>query len=66
MDWDDALVFKLHDSLQTEATGENTSHKDNDHSLTSTVCPHSAFLDPTAPEGSSQRESIEIKAIVIG
>ncbi|KAK4153512.1 hypothetical protein C8A00DRAFT_43574 [Chaetomidium leptoderma] len=50
MTQEDAIVFKLHDSLRSEAT----------------VCPHSAFVDPSASLNTPRRASIEVKAIVLG
>ncbi|KAK0620666.1 hypothetical protein B0T14DRAFT_235706 [Immersiella caudata] len=47
---DDVIVFKLFDNLASEAT----------------VCPHSAFVDPTASPTSSRRSSIEVKIVVLG
>ncbi|KAK4176800.1 hypothetical protein QBC36DRAFT_328522 [Triangularia setosa] len=50
MQQEDVIVFKLFDSLTSEAT----------------VCPHSAFVDPSAPADAPRRASIEVKAIVLG
>ncbi|KAL2142847.1 hypothetical protein VTI28DRAFT_678 [Corynascus sepedonium] len=50
MTQEDVIVFKLFDSLGSEAT----------------VCPHSAFVDPSAPSNTPRRASIEVKAIVLG
>ncbi|PGG95440.1 hypothetical protein AJ79_05281 [Helicocarpus griseus UAMH5409] len=50
MQSDDIIIFKLGDNSETEAT----------------VCPHSAFMDPSLPSGAPSRVSIEIKAIVFG
>ncbi|KAL2123769.1 hypothetical protein VTJ04DRAFT_134 [Mycothermus thermophilus] len=50
MTQEDAIIFKLYDSLTSEAT----------------VCPHSAFVDPTAPKDAPARASIEVKAIILG
>jgi hypothetical protein len=50
MTQDDVIVFKLYDSMKSEAT----------------VCPHSAFVDPSVPSDTPRRASIEVKAIVLG
>jgi len=50
MTQEDAIVFKLYDNLESEAT----------------VCPHSAFVDPTASPTATPRSSIEVKMIVLG
>ncbi|KXX82676.1 hypothetical protein MMYC01_201102 [Madurella mycetomatis] len=50
MENDDVIVFKLYDNLGSEAT----------------VCPHSAFVDPSVPLDTPRRASIEVKAIMIG
>ncbi|KAK4043856.1 hypothetical protein C8A01DRAFT_43232 [Parachaetomium inaequale] len=50
MTQEDVIVFKLYDSLRSEAT----------------VCPHSAFVDPSAPLDTPRRASVEVKAIVLG
>jgi hypothetical protein len=34
--------------------------------LTDSVCPHSAFMDPSIPKGTPSRVSIEVRAIIIG
>ncbi len=70
MTQDDVIVFKLFDSLRSEATGESPDGaclvSTVACSLTCVVCPHSAFLDPSAPLGTPRRASIEVKAIVLG
>ncbi|KAH7348509.1 hypothetical protein BKA65DRAFT_550582 [Rhexocercosporidium sp. MPI-PUGE-AT-0058] len=50
MDWDDVIVFKLGDSQADEAP----------------LCPHSAFIDHSVPNGTPARKSIEIRAMIIG
>ncbi|KAK0642133.1 hypothetical protein B0T16DRAFT_225388 [Cercophora newfieldiana] len=50
MTQEDVIVFKLYDNLASEAT----------------VCPHSAFIDPTASPTGARRSSIEVKIIVLG
>ncbi|PVH78154.1 hypothetical protein DL98DRAFT_422606 [Cadophora sp. DSE1049] len=72
MEWDDVILFKLGDSKADEA-----QRKDRlvplefriDHmrlSADSSVCPHSAFMDPSVPTGTPARRSIEIRAMIIG
>ena len=46
MHTDEALVFKAFDSEQERVQG----------------CPHSAFNDPTCPDGVTPRASVEIRA----
>ncbi|KAK0127284.1 hypothetical protein ONS96_006834 [Cadophora gregata f. sp. sojae] len=50
MKWDDVILFKLGDSDPGEAS----------------LCPHSAFMDPSVPTGTPARRSIEVRAIIIG
>lgn len=47
---DEALLFKLYDSSPEEVR----------------FCPHGAFVDPSVPEGTPQRASVELRAIIIG
>ncbi|KAL2123768.1 hypothetical protein VTJ04DRAFT_133 [Mycothermus thermophilus] len=50
MTHEDVVIFKLCDNLTSEAY----------------VCPHAAFLDPTAQANAPPRASIEVKAILMG
>ncbi|GFF57829.1 hypothetical protein IFM46972_10915 [Aspergillus udagawae] len=49
MDSDEAIMFKLYDSNDLEAS----------------LCPHAAFKDPSAPVGTPKRASIELRAIIV-
>jgi len=50
MSTDETVIFKLYDTNDTEAK----------------ICAHSAFFDHTVSQGTPKRESIEVRAIVIG
>jgi len=50
MQWDDVIIFKLGDNSDIDAT----------------VCPHTAFEDPSLASGAPKRASVEVKVIVIG
>ncbi|KAE9367701.1 hypothetical protein N431DRAFT_71334 [Stipitochalara longipes BDJ] len=50
MEWDDVLLFKL---------GDNSPHD-------APLCPHSAFMDPSVPQGTPSRVSIEVRSIIFG
>jgi hypothetical protein len=67
MTQDDVIVFKLYDSMKSEATGKSNNQTiDQRAMLTWSVCPHSAFVDPSVPSDTPRRASIEVKAIVLG
>lgn len=47
---DEALMFKLYDSAKDQVQ----------------FCPHAAFIDPSVPEDTPRRASIELRAIIVG
>ena len=67
MQWDDVIIFKLGDNSDVDATGH--SHAMNGLLYLTdyfSVCPHTAFEDPSLASGAPKRASIEVKVIVIG
>jgi hypothetical protein len=63
------LLFKLGDNSPDEAPCKLAFTLMSEVSvwcLTDSVCPHSAFMDPSVPKGTPSRVSIEVRAIVIG
>lgn len=66
MEKDDAIILKLYDTLETEASGWFLRIATLEQTLTRPVCPHAAFMDPSVPEGTPGRASIEVKVIAIG
>jgi len=69
---DDVAIFKLHDThMKHTGTIPGISRLQIIMnailtSLVSTVCPHSAFVDPTVPDKTPPRASIEVKIMVFG
>jgi len=69
MELNDVVMFKLHDTLTTEATGKTLMVRcfvACSSLLTTIVAPHSAFSDPSVPAGTPSRSSLEIKVMVFG
>jgi hypothetical protein len=66
------LLFKLGDNSPDEAPCKLVFNLTSDslavsvRCLMDSVCPHSAFMDPSVPKGTPSRVSIEVRAIIIG
>jgi len=66
MAWDDVLVFKLGDNMKGTSTSMSRAlHIFLFGYLLLKDCPHSAFMDPSVPDGVPSRVSIEVRAIVL-
>lgn len=66
---DEALMFKLYDSSPDEIRCESKLFDRSDLCwllIHLPVCPHAAFVDPSVPDGTPERASIEIRAIIVG
>ena len=63
---DDIIIFKLDDNAEDVAHRERTENlAQHPFLITFLVCPHSAFRDPSIPEGTPERTSVEVRVIII-